>query len=525
MTIPRNILRRLFAGAEALFDWSFGPSWNPLLHLGGLGFFFYWIVLATGIHLYIGFDTSVAAAYDSVEHMSRAAWFLGGVSRSLHRYASDALVIVMVVHLAREFSLDRYRGVRWFSWFTGAPIIAFVYASGIGGYWLVWDKLAQYIAIASTEWLDWLPIFGEPIARNFLAPSSLDNRFFTLLVFLHIAIPLFLLFVLWIHLQRISRPRINPPLGLAIGSALALLILAIAYPATSQARADLALVPATIKLDWFYLPLFPLFDLWSYGAGWALLAAAGLIMVALPFLPPLRRPAAAVVHLDWCNGCGRCAEDCPYAAITMGRRSDGAGFDTEAVVNPSLCVSCGICVGACPTSTPFRQGEALVTGIDLPEPSLGALRERTHAAARKLIGPVRVLAFGCDHGVTGAALESGGVAAVSLPCVAMLPPSFIDYVLSRDLADGVFVTGCAAEACHNRLGVRWMEARIAQTRDPRLRARVPRERLAVCWPVLSDPRRVERELAAFIAALERHAAALPPRSPAEKEADTTEPAA
>jgi hypothetical protein len=28
-----------------------------------------------------------------------------------------------------------YRGVRWFSWLTGAPIIAFVYASGMGGYW------------------------------------------------------------------------------------------------------------------------------------------------------------------------------------------------------------------------------------------------------------------------------------------------------------------------------------------------------------------------------------------------------
>ncbi len=501
MTVLRQILRRLFVGAEALFDWSFGPKWDPLHHLGGLGFFFYWIVLATGIHLYIGFDTSVTEAYNSVEHLSRSAWFLGGVSRSLHRYASDALVIVMLVHLTREFSLDRYRGVRWFSWFTGAPIIAFVYASGIGGYWLVWDKLAQYIAIATTEWLDWLPIFGEPIARNFLAPSSLDNRFFTLLVFLHIAIPLILLFILWLHLQRISKPRINPPVGLAAGSGAALLALSLVFPAASQGHADLGTVPAVIKLDWFYLTLYPLFDFGSYGWGWAVMAAGFAGMLALPFLPKLRRPAAAQVHLEWCNGCGRCAEDCPYAAITMGRRTDGVPFDSQAVVDASLCVGCGICVGACQTSSPFRRGPDLVTGIDLPNPSLALIRERTREAAARCRGTPRILVFGCDHGVTGTAFESAGVVAVSLPCIAMLPPSFIDYVLSRDLADGVLVTGCSATACYNRLGVRWMDARLAGERDPHLRARVPRDRLVICWPVPSEPQHVARELRAFVARL------------------------
>jgi coenzyme F420-reducing hydrogenase delta subunit len=181
----------------------------------------------------------------------------------------------------------------------------------------------------------------------------------------------------------------------------------------------------------------------------------------------------------------------------MGRRSDGLPFDVQAVVDPSLCVACGICVGACPTSTPFRSTLELVTGIDLPDPSLKELRERTHAAAGGCKDTPRILMFGCDHGESGAAFKSGRVAAVSLPCIAMLPPSFIDYVLSRDLADGVFVTGCSVAGCYNRLGARWMDERIAQKRDPHLRGRVPRERLAICWPVLSQPGRVERELAAF----------------------------
>ena len=463
----------------------------------------------------------MSAAYDSVERLSHSPWFLAGVSRSLHRYASDALVIVMLTHFAREFSLDHYRGVRWFSWITGMPILLFVYASGIGGYWLIWDKLAQYIAIATTEWLDWLPIFGDPIARNFLAPGSLDNRFFTLLVFLHIAIPLFLLLVLWLHLQRISRPKINPPLGLAMGSGAALLVLSLWLPAASQGPADLGKVTTVVDLDWFYLTLYPFFHIWSYGAIWALLGVGFVIMAVLPWLPPLRGPRIAEVDLAWCNGCGRCAADCPYAAITMGRRSDGSPFDIEAVVDPSLCVGCGICVGACPVSTPFRSTADLVTGIDLPDTSLKDLRKRTHAAADTLKTSPRILLFGCDHGESGKALVSESVASISLPCVAMLPPSFIDYALSRDLADGVFLTGCSATGCYNRLGTRWVEERVARKRDPRLRGRVPRERLAVHWPIPSRPRSVQTELAAFIARISALASA--PRLSAARASEETVP--
>ncbi len=62
--------------------------------------------------------------------------------------------------------------MRWFTWMTGVPILWLIFVCGITGYWLVWDKLAQYVAMVSTEWLDHLPIFGLPIARNFLSPEA-----------------------------------------------------------------------------------------------------------------------------------------------------------------------------------------------------------------------------------------------------------------------------------------------------------------------------------------------------------------
>jgi len=174
-------------------------------------------------------------------------------------------------------------------------------------------------------------------------------------------------------------------------------------------------------------------------------------------------------------------------------RSDALPFPNEVVVDPTLCVGCGICMGACPSSTPFRRSGDLVTGIDLPDLPLKELRERTIAAAATLQGPARILVLACEY---GSACGRQG-ATVSLPCVAMAPPSLIDFILSRDLADGVVIAGCAERACYNRLGVEWTKARIAGKRDPYLRDRVPRERLAMIWADRSEHRRFDAELAAF----------------------------
>jgi ferredoxin/coenzyme F420-reducing hydrogenase delta subunit len=490
----RSGLRRGFEWIERPIDRLFGPALNPIAQLGALGFFFFYIVAVSGIYLFIFFDTGIERAYESVENLTRYHWYHAGVMRSFHRYASDLMVVMLATHLLREFAYDHYRGTRWFSWFTGVPIIWLLYTSGITGYWLVWDRLAQYVALTSSELLDWLPIFGEPIARNFVSTGTLTSRFFSLMVFMHVAVPLFLLAAMWIHILHISRPRMNPPRMLAAMTLLALLMVSIWNPALSQGHVDLAKAPVAVGLDWLFLPLYPLTDIWGNGGVWAFLVAFTVMLGLMPWLPPLRRARAAEVDLAHCNGCARCAEDCPYEAIRMVPRTDAMHFPTEAKVNPSLCVSCGICVGSCPSSTPFRRSEELKTGIDLPDFSFQRLRELTVETAASLEGEKnRILVFACEHG--GGAGQLTGV--VRLPCVAMIPPSLIDLVLSKKLADGVAVAGCAESACFHRLGIKWTEQRFADERDPYLRRRVPRDRLATIWASALETSRFEHELKAF----------------------------
>lgn len=476
----KRLLRRIFERAEALFDFAFGQRGNPLVNLGALGWFFFWICAASGIYLYIFFDTGVVDAYASVEYLTHKQWYLGGIMRSLHRYTSDALVVVVLLHLLREFSLDRLRGKRFFAWLTGVPLLAFIYVCGISGYWLVWDKLAQYIAVVTSEWLDTLPFFAEPIANNFLNESALGGRFFTLMVFIHIFAPLFLLLLMWVHIQRHTNARVNPPRPLMIGTSVMLLVLSLLWPARSQGPADLDTVPAVVGLDWFYMPLYPLLDVIPGGILWLLVLAVGLAVAVLPWAPPATSPPAAVVSLDNCNGCTRCVDDCPYSAITMQPRSDGRRYDSEAVVTPELCLSCGLCAGACPTSTPFRRAQAIVPGIELPDRSISSLRERILATSKSLSGGNRVLVFGCEPAkVEGLADETTGV--LTMPCVGMLPPSFIDFVLSRQLANGVMIAGCGEGDCYYRFGNDWTAARVTGTRDPYLRKRVPLNQVCLNW--------------------------------------------
>lgn len=508
MAFLKRILRTLFARAEAVFDWSFGQRNNPLANLGALGWYFFWIVAATGIYLYLFFDTGVTDAYASVEYITHDQWYAAGVTRSLHRYASDALVIVVFLHILREFSLDRLRGKRFFAWVTGVPLLWFIYICGITGYWLVWDSLAQYIAIATSEWLDTLPFFGEPIANNFLNSTTLSGRFFTLMVFIHIFGPLFMLFLMWLHIQRHARARVNPPRALALGTAIALVVLSLVYPAVSQGPANLDVVPASVNLDWYYLVVYPLLDTIPGGQMWLVLVGGSIVLTLMPWLPPARPAPPAVVSLDNCNGCARCFDDCPFGAITMAPRSDGLAYATEAVVNADNCMSCGICVGACPTATPFRRATDIVAGIELPDRSVASLREQTLGASAGFDDVPRVLVYACHHSDT-ARLGDRNVKVIELPCVSMLPPSFIDFVLSRGLADGVMLAGCADGDCYYRLGDDWMRQRIAGERDPYLRKRVDRERLAVSWLPPGGKRRRSQALETFAASL----AHLPAKTP------------
>ncbi len=492
-----NPIRHGYLAIEAWFNLAFGSEWNPLYNIGRLSFFFFWIVFVSGLYLFIFFDTSLSGAYASVEYITHTQWYLAGVMRSLHRYASDAAIITIVLHMFREFALGRFKGFRWFSWVTGVPSLWFVVTLGITGYWLVWDELALYVAMLSSQLIDALPFIPGSMARNFIG-TQLSDRFFTLMAFLHfLGQPLFLIFILWLHVKRLSHVKISAPKGLAIGSFSALLLLSLLAPAVSHRAADAGRVPAVLNLDWFYLNVYPLMDYFTAGQTWVFTLGITFLLMLLPWLPPKKTAPAAEVHLDHCNGCEQCAEDCPYDAISVQARTDGAKFEHEVKVNADLCAACGICVGSCPSSNPFRQkNQPLVTGIDMPTMPINDIRNHVNAAIAKLAGDSKILILGCENAVDLSSLESPGIQVINLYCIGMMPATLVEYALVNG-ADGVFITGCRTGDCYYRYGNIWMDQRFGGTRQPILRRRADRSRIKVARAAITESKRLRSELAEF----------------------------
>lgn len=296
----QHLLQWLFMRVEAIFNTAFGDKLNPLYHLGAISFYQFWLVAVSGLYLYVFFKTGVADAHDSVEALTHGQWYAGGIMRSVHRYASDGMVLTMLIHLLRNFAFDHLRGFRSFSWLTGVALIWLVYASGINGYMLPWDKLAQFVVIASFEWLDWLPIFDGALIRNFITQASVNDRLFSLLAFIHLGVPLLVLLLMWIHVQRVPKANTNPPRTVMLALLLTMLALALLKPALSQGgAADFSLTITSLDFDWFYLAIYPLFYSWPLAYVWALLGGATLLLALLPWLPPkLRRGERHEFHLE-----------------------------------------------------------------------------------------------------------------------------------------------------------------------------------------------------------------------------------
>ncbi len=471
----------------------FPEAWNPLRNLGAISFFLFWIVAVTGVYLFVFFETSMASAYASVEAISNEQFLIGSVMRGLHRYASAAMAVSVTAHLIREGTLRRFVGARWFSWVSGLPLLWLLFASALGGYWLVWDQKAQYIALMTARLFDSLPIVVEPMAFGFIDNATVSDRFFSLLIFLHVGVPLALLLGMFIHIKRLNHAGIMPRRDFALWILGCLTVLSLVLPARSLAPADLDQPLRLIEVDWFYMNIFPLVDWIGPGIVWTVLLSLTVGLMLLPLLIKQKDRHVAVVDPEFCNGCTWCFVDCPFEAIYMKPHDFRKGHN-QAVVISDNCVGCGICAGACPSATPFKNFNEARSGIDL----LGWKNADLLADARSELAnkpdQTKILVVGCAHGVDISGLNSVDVVTLKLECIGQLPPSYMDFLVRREDVRAVLLTGCECDNCFHRLGIELQEQRLERLREPHLRYQDVKERIEKLWIGRGDEAELEARL-------------------------------
>lgn len=440
----------------------FHPSLNPLYILGSITFFLLWIIIGSGLYLYLFYEISATRAYTSIQHITENQKYYGGLMRSFHRYASDAFVLAILLHIVQVLFSDRFRKNRWVAWVSGAAIIVPVWLDGVTGYFLVWDEKARMVAQITSEIMDVLPVGTEPMSRNFLTADSVHFLLIFVITYLHITIPFLFIALLWIHCMRVSRPNVNPPAVVGWTVFASLLALSLIKPALSMGQADLTKLVGEIEMDWFYfIPYYMISHLGVTPVSVWVGGTVGLLLfTAMPWLirdpekesgpsPNVIPQGKIELDPDKCQGCMLCFEACPFEAIDIISRPGASGEEEIVGVVSDRCAECGFCVTSCEFSAVYMEG---MTKTDYQKKIEDAI------SAVKPNGRPRILTFICersldvesitsDDGKTLAAHKSSAV--LVTPCIGVVSPAMVEHA-RRAGAEGVVVVGCRPLDCHYR---------------------------------------------------------------------------
>lgn len=481
-------LRKPLAALDARLNRLVGWRYNPLYHSGVLAASLLAVVMVTG--LYLIFFWGISDPYASVEHITTRV-FLGRFTRSLHRYASDAAILAAVVHLLRVWLQRRTWGPRALAWITGFLLLGTIWILGWTGYVMVWDVQGEVLAREGARWMDALPLFSEPISRAFDGERPLPGAFFFLNLFAHVALPIGLGVVLWLHVARVARPQLVPPRKLLWGVVGLLALASVLVPVTMDPPADLFRLPGSASYDVFYAFFLPFT---RPLAPWMVWALGSALLAVILLVPALMKPKAeglpppSVVDERSCTGCEQCWLDCPFEAIRMVERTDGRPY-LVARVDPGLCTSCGICAGSC---APMGVGPAGRTGKDQLLDARAFVRAHPLGANEVVVVSCRQ-AGGLGEGALG---EAQGAPVFAVSCAGNLHSSVVEYFV-RSGAGGVLVVSCPPRDCWSREGPIWLEQRLFHDREAELQPRVDRRRVRIVYAGEGERAVVRAALAAF----------------------------
>ncbi len=172
--------------------------------------------LLTGIWLTMNYTPSAEAAFASVEYIMRDVDY-GWILRYMHSTGASAFFAVIYLHMFRALMYGSYRKPRELIWLFGMTIFLVLMAEGFMGYVLPWGNMSYWGANVIVSLAGAIPYIGEDlmvwVQGDFLISGATLNRFFALHV---VALPLVLVFLVFLHLVALHEVGSNNPDGIEI---------------------------------------------------------------------------------------------------------------------------------------------------------------------------------------------------------------------------------------------------------------------------------------------------------------------
>ena len=244
---------------------------------GGMVLFLLFIQLITGTLLALYYSPYPEAANESVRFIMTSVNF-GWLVRSLHVWGANAIVVVVLIHMASTFFMRAYRRPRELVWMSGVVAFFLVLGFAFTGYLLPWDTTAYFATQIGTEIPKSFPVIGTFVVALLRGGEDIGHEALKRMHAIHtIILPITsLIFIVFhvilqqfvgtsappVYAGRTGTIRFYPNYIYRDGIAwllvgIALLGLSTMLPAGLGARVDpLASAPVGIKPEWYFLPLY-----------------------------------------------------------------------------------------------------------------------------------------------------------------------------------------------------------------------------------------------------------------------------
>ncbi len=192
-----------------VFDRAVPDGINYYYCFGGIAFSLLIAQLLSGLLLSIHYTPSEAEAYRSVQRLHEQVP-LGLLLRSVHHWAANLMVVMVVLHMLRVFITGSYKNPRELNWVAGSMLLLLTLGFGFTGYLLPWDQKAYWATVVGTNMLGSVPLIGPSLASVLRGGDEVNGQ--TLLRFYSIHIlwfPVLTALFLWVHFHILRRVGIS----------------------------------------------------------------------------------------------------------------------------------------------------------------------------------------------------------------------------------------------------------------------------------------------------------------------------
>ena len=274
--------RTIFMGMKFTFP---GRFVSPLGFLGMLTFVIFIILGITGALLMLWYEPILDRAWSSVENINDTIPY-GFHIRNIHYHASNAMVMMALLHMYYQYFSGRYKIRNEILWVTGVILGVLTILEAFTGYDIIFSERAELAISIAASLTNSIPVLGPQMREAFFGAGFHDFilRFYAFHVFL---LPIAMLGLMVVHFPRFL--VFDVPMVMAVSGAITLT--GGVFPVGLGLPFEPEVPPGLTVPEWYLTGLYAflrtMYDKFTTGVAWPGLFI--FVLLIIPFIDKYKK--------------------------------------------------------------------------------------------------------------------------------------------------------------------------------------------------------------------------------------------